>query len=426
MIQRSLFRPLVEHLSHKEMSLIVGPRQAGKTTLMTMLRDYLIQRGERTLFLSLDFESDQRFFSSQRNLINKCRLEIGDRKGYVFIDEIQRKENAGIFMKGLYDMNLPYKFILSGSGSLELKEKIHESLVGRKRVFALNTVTFEEFAHFKTDYCYKESLYDFFQIEKERGKELLLEYLNFGGYPRLILEFEQREKRQLIDEIYRSYLERDIAYLLRVEKIDVFSSLIKVLASQIGRLINYSELSSTLGISTKTVKNYLFYAQKTFIIDMLPPYYRNIGKEITKSPVCYFYDLGLRNYALGLFGHLIQPLELGFVFQNFVYNLLRQHTMFTPTKIHFWRTKDKAEVDFILDLGKKLIPVEVKYKSLKSPAMPRSFRNFINKYEPEQGWVINLDFKDSLRVNKTNVRFLPLWEFMDKRPDSISEFLGAS
>jgi predicted AAA+ superfamily ATPase len=125
MIERKLFEDLKRHLSQKEISLIVGPRQAGKTTLMLMLRDYLVQQGNNTLFLSLDFDSDQPFFTSQINLVNKIQLEIGKKKGYVFIDEIQRREDAGIFLKGLHDLNFPYKFIVSGSGSLELKEKIH-------------------------------------------------------------------------------------------------------------------------------------------------------------------------------------------------------------------------------------------------------------------------------------------------------------
>jgi len=410
MIQRKLFNELKSHLSRKEISLIVGPRQAGKTTLMLMLRDYLERRGDNTLFLSLDFESDQPFFTSQRSLINKIRLEIGNKKGYVFIDEIQRKENAGLFLKGFYDLNLPYKFIVSGSGSVELKEKIHESLVGRKRIFELNTISFEEFVNFKTDYRYRENLFDFFTIEKDRAKEFLLEYLNFGGYPRMVTETELKEKRKIIDEIYRSYLERDISYLLRVEKIEVFSSLIKVLASQIGRLTNYSELSSTLGISLKTLKNYCWYAEKTFVVQRITPYFRNKRKEITRSPVIYFYDLGLRNYALGLFGNLVAPSEAGFVFQNFILNLLKEKLMFTPAEIHFWRTKDKAEVDFIIDFGQKVVPVEVKFKELKRPEIGRSLRSFITKYQPEEVWVINLGLKEKIKSNKTEIQFLPFYE----------------
>ncbi len=233
-IQRELLKELKNHLSEKEISLIIGPRQVGKSTLMLLLRDDIKKKGGKTLFLSLDFERDKQFFISQDSLIKKIELELGREKGYVFIDEIQRKENAGIFLKGIYDMNLPYKFIVSGSGSLELKEKIHESLVGRKRIFELNPVSFKEFVNFRTNYHYKEKLMDFFVVEKEKTESLLGEYLNFGGYPRVIIEEKLREKREIIDEIFRSYLEKDISYLLKVEKLDAFSSLIKILASQIG------------------------------------------------------------------------------------------------------------------------------------------------------------------------------------------------
>jgi predicted AAA+ superfamily ATPase len=410
MIERRLFEDLKQHLSQKEISLIVGPRQSGKTTVMLMLRDYLVEQGNATLFLSLDFDADQPFFTSQRNLVNKIQLEIGKKKGYVFIDEIQRRENAGIFLKGLYDLNLPYKFIVSGSGGLELKEKIHESLVGRKRLFELNTVSFEEFVNFKTGYRYRESLQEFFALEKERTRELLTEYLNFGGYPRLLLEDEQREKARIIDEIYRSYLERDISYLLRVEKPEAFSNLIKMLASQVGRLVNYSELSSTLAISIQTIKNYLWYAEKTYIINMVSPFFRNIRKEIAKAPVAYFYDVGLRNYAVGLYGGLIHSPEAGFAFQNFVLNLLRERFLPSPAGIHFWRTKDRAEVDFVIDLGQRILPVEVKFKAMKKSEFGRSLRSFINKYQPEMAWVINLELSERIKLDKTEIHFMPFWE----------------
>lgn len=412
MIQRKLFEELREHLSKREISLIIGPRQAGKTTLMLLLKEYLEKQGERTLFLSFDFEADKEFLISQRSLINKIQLELGKDKGYVFIDEIQRKEDARLFLKGLYDLNLPYKFIVSGSGSIELKEKIHESLVGRKRVFELNTISFEEFVNFKTDYHYKERLSDFFTIEKDKTKELLIEYLNFGGYPRLVLEAELKEKRKTIDDIYRSLLEKDLTYLLRIEKTDAFSSLIKILASQIGSLINYSELSSTLGISMKTVKNYLWYAQKTFIVQKITPFFKNVRKEITKSPVIYFYDVGLRNYALGLLGNLTVTSEFGFLFQNFVLNLLKEKIRFTTGEIHFWRTKDRAEVDFILDVGRDIIPVEVKFKGLKKVEIERSLKNFILKYQPRQAWVINLSFREKIKLNSTEIRFSPFYELI--------------
>ncbi|MEW6407249.1 MAG: ATP-binding protein [Patescibacteria group bacterium] len=412
-IERKLFEEIKKHLSSKEISLIIGPRQTGKTTLMTWLKEYLETQDQKTAFFSLDFEPDKQFFVSQSALIAKLELEFGKNKGYVFIDEIQRKENAGIFLKGIYDLNLPYKFIVSGSGSLELKEKIHESLTGRKRIFELNTVTFEEFVNFKTDYRYKDKLVEFFDLDKDQTANFLREYLNFGGYPKVILEDRLSEKIKIIDEIYHSYLEKDISYLLNVAKINEFSSLIKILASQIGNLVNYSELSSTVGISSQTIKNYLWYAEKTFIIRRINPYFRNIRKEITKSPMIYFYDLGLRNYTLGIFGNLYQPHELGFLFENLILNLLREKLRYTGSSIYFWRTKDGAEIDFVIDSKKEILPIEVKYKKLdKKVLIERSMTNFIKEYSPKEAWIVNIGVEKEFFINKTKVKIIPFFKLL--------------
>jgi predicted AAA+ superfamily ATPase len=415
MIERTLFPDLVSHFPHKEISIITGPRQSGKTTLMDLLREHLDKKGERTLYLNLDVEWDRPHFESQLALLRKIELELGKERSYVFIDEIQRKENAGLFLKGLFDLKLPYKFIVSGSGSLELKEKIHESLVGRKRLFELTTIAFDEFVHHKTGYKYKGNLEGFFAIEKDKTHQLLMEYINFGGYPRVVLASEQTEKIRIVDEIYRSVLEKDIAYLLKVDKTEAFSALIKVLSSQIGNLINYTELSSTLNISYQTVKKYLWYSQKTFLLDIISPYARNVRKEITKSPVPYFWDLGLRNYALGIFGHLGSPSECGFIFENLVFLLLKEKIRLEATKLNFWRTKDKAEVDFILERGRNVVPIEVKYKSLKKQEITRSLRSFIEKYSPDKAYIVNLDYSNTLKINKTTLFFLPYYELLYKK-----------
>ncbi|MDE7374103.1 MAG: AAA family ATPase, partial [Odoribacter sp.] len=142
-IRRWQLELLRKDLQRKEITLLIGPRQAGKTTLMKQLQQELLSRKAAVLYLNMDIESDALYLQSQQTLLNKMRLELGD-TGYVFIDEIQRKSDAGLFFKGLYDMDLPYKFVLSGSGSIELKEKIGESLAGRKLVVSVDTVSFEE------------------------------------------------------------------------------------------------------------------------------------------------------------------------------------------------------------------------------------------------------------------------------------------
>jgi len=386
LIKRNLLGELKKHLEQKEISLIIGPRQVGKTTLMLLMEKGLKQRGEETLYLNLDRETDRRHFVSQENLIGKIRLEIGHQRGVVFIDEIQRKEDAGLFLKGIYDSNLPYKFIVSGSGSLELKEKIHESLAGRKKVFKLNPVSFEEFVNFKTEYRYKGRLEEFFEIEVEKRETLLWEYLNYGGYPRIITAERDREKREIIDEISHSYLEKDISYLLRVERVDAFSNLVRILASQLGQLVSYSRIASEINLSIKTLKNYLWYAEKTFVLQKLTPYFKNVRKEIVKAPVYYFYDLGLRNYSIGKFGNLI---EFGPIFENFILNIIQDKMRWSGATIHFWRTKDKAEVDFVINSGEEILPLKLSIRKRTNHPVKRLRKTLSKKTLLQEPFLLN-------------------------------------
>jgi uncharacterized protein len=405
MIKRTIFPELFAHLEEKEISMIIGPRQAGKTTLMKLLSESLCEAGKPVLFLNFDIEADRFHLQTQARLLQKIKLECGSEKSYIFLDEIQRKEDAGLFLKGLYDMGLPHKFIVSGSGSVELKEKIHESLAGRKRIFELGTVSFKEFVNFKTDYRYEAKLDDFFAAEAEKTRLFLDEFINYGAYPRVLLVEKAEEKAKIIDEIYRSYLERDIAYLLNVRKTDDFTRLFRLLASQIGNLINISELSSRLGISTPTLNNYLWYLEKTYIITRVNPYFKNIRKEISKTPVYYFNDLGLRAYAAGEFGSLKMRDGQGFVLENFVLNVLSGKKN-TGGSVHFWRSKEGAEVDFVINNGQNIIPIEVKKRYLKKAEISRSFRNFILKYSPPKAYLVNLQYQGAKKIEDCEVNFI--------------------
>ena len=409
-IQRRLLTALREHLEHPEITMLVGPRQSGKTTILNQLDAQLRAGGENTLWLNLDVEDDFRHLASQSALLQKIRLELGG-SGVVFIDEIQRKENAGLFLKGLYDQSIPWKLVVSGSGSIELKEKISESLVGRKRLFELTTISFGEFVDFRTGYRYADRLREFFRTEPARTGQLFGEYLMYGGYPRVVLAETHQEKLAVINEIFRSYLEKDIVYLLRVEKSESFSNLVRVLASQTGKMVSYSELSATLGLSLPTVKTYLWYLEKTFMVRKISPWFTNIRKEITKSPVYYFCDIGLRNFASGSFGG-ISGSEAGFVFQNAIYALLVERFPLADTTIHFWRTKDKAEVDFVIRRGAAVTPLEVKYSDMKKVEVQRAYRGFLERYHPESGYIVNKSLSDEVMVGETRVRCLPYWGLM--------------
>jgi len=426
MIKRSILPVIEEHLSVPEMTILTGPRQVGKTYLMRVLEERLKEKGEKTLYLNLDYDDDRPIFASQGTLLDYIRLKTGETKAYLFIDEIQRKENAGLFLKGLYDMKLPYKFILSGSGSLELKAKIVESMAGRKRFFTIDPLSFEEFVNFKTGYRYQDKLNDFFTIEKRQTLSLLEEFTVYGGYPRIVLADTADKKAIEMEDIYTSYIKRDIRDLLYVEKPEAFTNLVKIMASQIGSLVNTTELSQTIGIADKTVRHYLWYLEQTFIIKKITPYYQNVRNEIVKSPIYYFYDTGLRNYMLGLFGLPVLPsLLAGHLFENIIWRGLRQNIPISPITIHFWRTRDHAEVDFVLQVGLDTIPIEVKHRVLTSTKISRSFQSFLIKYKPKDAYIIHLGEYLQSTFEGTTIHFLPFYD-LQKVFDAIKSWHSSS
>lgn len=410
-----MYQQLKEHLHQPEMSVIVGARQAGKTTLMEQLRAELTAAGERTAFFNVDVEADRRVLESQERFVQAIRAAIGRDRGFVFLDEIQRKENAGLFLKGLYDLHPPYKFIVSGSGSLELKANVHESLAGRKRLFELRTCSFLEFAQYRTAYQYGDRIADFLAADRVRADALLEEYVSRGGYPRAIVAERLEEQRAIMDELFRAYLERDIVVLLGVAKDEAFASLVRLLAREVGQIVNIAALGQTIGIAPRTVQLYLRYLEQTFLIRRVSPFFQNARKEIRKSPTHYFCDLGMRAYAADAYGLAAIGQGNGFAFQQFIHRVLEEQAAAAYARLHFWRTKDGAEVDFVLARGEELVPIEVKDAVLRAPTIGRSLRSFIAQYHPARAYVVHRGEAMEERMDGTAVSVLP-WHALVTAP----------
>jgi predicted AAA+ superfamily ATPase len=414
MIRRDIKSRIYTSLDLKEITIITGARQVGKTTLLKEIITELKNKGEKVLYFNLDIEEDSNHFVSQQKLLNKIRLETGNEKAFIFIDEIQQKENAGKFLKGIYDMELPYKFIVTGSGSLELKEKISEALTGRKYMIEMSPVGFIEFVNYKTQYRYEDRIVGFFNTEEEKAELLLNEFLTFGGYPAVITADTALRKQEVMNEIFTSYITKDVSYLLGVRHPDKFVKLIQLLAVQSGCILNYSQLAQDTGIRFETLKTYLWYAEQTYIINTVKPFFTNLKKELTKSPTVYFNDLGMLNFSKNNFAGVFQD---GMQFQNFVYSVLKEKYLKGLLRINYWRTKDKAEVDFIVHTGKGVVPVEVKFKKMGRPEVNRSFRRFLTKYKPLTGIIVNLNLDETVKVYDTEVFFIPFWKLqVEEKP----------
>lgn len=418
-IFRQVYFQLLQHLDKQEITLLLGPRQAGKTTLIKKLQEELKQKNQPTLLLNLDIIEDRYFFTSQHTLLDFIEKKAG-KKVYVFIDEISRLEDAGLFLKGLYDLGSKHKFVVTGSGSLELKEEVIEPLTGRKKTFYCFPLSFTEFAAYKLGVSSKT--WD--QIYSDVTKILITqpfvrqritnEYLNFGGYPRVALATTEQEKTEILREIYTSYLEKDIGLLLKVEKEYAFGNLVKVLASQVGNLVNRAELASTLGLTEKTIERYLYLLEKTFVIQLTRPFYRNVRKELIKSPKVYFVDLGFLYIAQEILP-TIQRQPAGNVFENACLLRLNELDLLKPPR--FWRTKSGAEVDFVITDPKKgkTIPIEV--KTSPKETLGKSLISFIKNYRPEKGFIYfqsNQGKGSHKMYQKTSINFVPYHSLLDK------------
>ncbi len=385
-------RPLYDtvlDLSRKPRVLLVfGPRRAGKTTLLKELARRLIvsQQADpgRIFYLDLDTMNCADTLSSPGALLAFCGIDPvrpPDNLVYVLIDEVQRLKEPGILLKALYDLELPLRLIVTGSSAFGIRVKARQSLVGRSTSLFLWPPAPPEIP-----------LNDF--------------YLEWGGFPEVILAENDAERQDYLADMWSAYVDREIGGFLRVQKMNRFSSFTQILAAQVGQLVNLNELSGTLGLGRDTVARYLSYLQESFLVRNLRPFTTNRRGEMTKMPKVFFTDLGLLNLLSGHTGS-IPPSFRGFVCENAVEIVLRT----SGDDLFFWRTDRGAEVDFIWKKGDELVPIEVKATAMVRPRITRGYRNFLKAYKPRKGLVVNDSLDTEIEVEGTQVHFIPLEAF---------------
>jgi len=413
LIKRDIFNRVIDHLQAKEMTVIIGPRQVGKTTLLEQIQDYLIGKkkiNHKALFyFNLDITKNLALFSKQENVINFIKdRKRKNEKIYLFIDEVQRIKNAGVFLKGIYDLKLGVKFVLTGSSSLEIKSKIQEALTGRKQIFKLMPLSLAEYVVYKNPEIFKIiqkqkliSDYDFSEWQK-----LVSDFAVYGGYPRIATEENINKKIELIEELYNSYLDKDIINFLKIKNTVSFSKLVSLLAAQTGGLLNVNQLATDMAVEVKTLNHYLYVLENTFIIKLVRPFFTNSKKELIKMPKVYFLDNGIRNFALSRFENLDNRIDKGEVFENLAASELLKIVK-PPQSLHYWRNLQKAEVDFVIRKGNgEIIPLEVKAQKMIKPTISRSFMSFLDRYKPNTAILINYNLRQKQKIIKTNLIML--------------------
>jgi len=372
-IIRDLTLEIRKDLLKNEIILVVGSRQSGKTTLLHQLEEIIKTKNKICHFLNLE---DPEYLSllnkSPKNLLKIFSFNL-KQKNFVLIDEVQYLNNPTNFLKYFYDeYKNKIKIIATGSSSFYLNRKFKDSLVGRKKIFNLLTLSFKEFLRFKNEESLSKKDFNNLSLsEKEKIVFYYEEYLIYGGYPKVVLS-SLPEKEEVLRDIAYSYIKKDI-FEANIRQEEVFYKLFKILASQIGNLVNNSELASTLNVSRTTIEDYLYLMQKSFHIRLISPFHINLRKEIAKMPKIYFLDLGLRNFLLKNLKPFVQREDKGQILENALFRQFLEILDFEEIK--FWKTVQKQEVDFVIKEN-KAFEVKVNPERFKKSKYNAFFRNY--------------------------------------------------
>lgn len=362
-MQRHLDDKISQHFNkYKQVLILLGSRQVGKTTIVQKIfpqADYFLVDNEpiRKILESYDVEA-------YKSLLNKNSTEL-------IIDEIHMLSDPGRAAKIIYDQLKHIKLIITGSSSFHIKNKTSESLAGRKIDYNIYPLTFSEYLCQKNiepdlnfsilekitkgDSGYTDNVYKF-DIEN-----ILNNVLIYGQYPYTI-DYPRDEKYLL--NFVDSLIFKDILELNLIDDKKLAKDLLKLLALQIGNLINYSELAINLKADQRKIKRYIEIFEQSFILFRLYPYSKNKRYEISKSPKIFFYDVGIRNTLIENFSDLNSRIDKGALFENFIISELIKQNSYLESGFNFyyWRTKLGSEIDVVLERGDELIGVEVKYK----------------------------------------------------------------
>lgn len=354
--QRKLSLKLQKQLKTKEIIVITGMRRVGKTTLCKMLFNALASKNK--VFLDIENPIEQKIFEEDdfNNIWANLRpygINVKT-KAFIFLDEIQAKPDIVKAIKYLYD-HYNVKFFLTGSSSFYLKNLFPESLAGRKIIFELFPLDFEEFLWFKNQQ--KEFYSSFSQKDKkknkiqyERLKKFYEEYLDFGGFPQVVLAEDAEQKKFHLEDIFKSYFEKDVRNLADFKEINIFRDLLLLLFQRIGSKLEVSKLASEIGTTRVTVYSYLSFLQGTYMIDLVPLYSKSIDRQVAGTKKLYVCDNGLVNQ--------FSQVGFGSLFENAVYQNLRKYG-----PVNYFQKQGGSEIDFILN---KKIALEAKQRGLKS------------------------------------------------------------
>lgn len=349
-IHRKIEETILEASKYFSVIAISGPRQSGKSTLLTQL-----------------FPLYEKYSLKDLNILDYAKNDpiafLNQTDEGMFIDEIQRCPQLLDYIQGIVDNNPKRHFALSGNSNFEVMKNLSESLAGRAGVFELLPMSIQE-------------------VTGKVDLDNLNQILYNGLYPSICAK--KNIAKFFYPSYVRTYLEKDVRDLLQMKDQIRFTKFLKLCAARIGSLFNASELGAEVGVSSKTISHWLSVLQASYLITLLPPYYENIAKRLVKSPKLYFNDPGLACYLLGIESpqQLDRDKMRGAIFENMIVMeaIKHRYNMGLEGGVCFYRDSNQNEVDLLIKQEGELTAIEVK----SSMTYSSSFEKALTQIE---GWI---------------------------------------
>ncbi|GHV76909.1 ATPase [Spirochaetia bacterium] len=388
----------------KQVSIVVllGARQVGKTSIM---EGFSQDKQVLTLY-GQDPETAQ-LFEKLSQLEKYLQVYLNPQlKGYLLVDEFQYIPGVSTMLKLLTDKHRDLKILCSGSSSLDILQQVEESLAGRVRTLEVLSLSFSEYLFFNDPKL--AALHETLDMDTGSSpltapiEALFSEYLVYGGLPRGALTADREEKIQILDDIYQTYLLKDIRNYISQGDVVAFNKMLRLVSAQIGNLLNVNEVSLTSGLPRKTCEEYLYILEQMGIIKLLEPYFVNKRKAISKMKKVYFCDLGLRNLIEKNFNDIEYRPDRGALFENYAMLELWRNRG-AAGELQFYRTSDGVEVDFILNRLSKKTAVECKFSAFAKPVSLAAFNHFCDDEAIANRFILNR----TLNTLHRDARFLP-------------------
>jgi predicted AAA+ superfamily ATPase len=378
-VERSI-SPLFQKIAESvKVIALVGPRQSGKTTF---LKHHSAEFNAK--YVTFDDPDVRERFSD----IKQFELEYVNGNNVTILDEVQYGTDPGVKLKYLADRG--HRLWITSSTEMLLGASVLSHLVGRISIQRLYPFDLEEIGRAKE----VKSLTD--TIEKR----VITEQMRYGGFPGIILQNDPDVRISMLRGLLETLLLKDVANTFSITDLDSLQKMSKILALNVGAPITTDKLCRDLNLSFPTVRKYIDALTKSHLIMKIPPFFTNRNVEMKKQPRYYFLDMGLRNAVINDFSNSME----GRGFENYVISELVKEG-FDP---RFWRTKGGAEVDVILELGREVVPIEIKTKIGKT-AIGRGFRSFIERYSPKRGFLVGYEVdKDQIKEQGCRIKTVTL------------------